>query len=97
MVWAVFLWAAALVLPQLGPHVQVRPTVKVFVATQYALLLIATPVAFVAYLNQAWRRVGAVPNRAAYVIWLSFESIAAMGVLGVLAYGAITFVATRLR
>ena len=38
-----------------------------------------------------------VPNRATYVSWLSLESIAAVGLLGVLAYPAIIVAISRLR
>ena len=48
-------------------------------------------------LNRAWRSVGTVPNTTVYVIWLSLESIAAVGFLGLLAYSAIVFAAARLR
>jgi hypothetical protein len=59
--------------------------------------LLEPPIALINYLNRAWRRVGTVPNTTVYVIWLSLESIAAVGFLGLLAYLAIVFAATRLR
>jgi hypothetical protein len=37
------------------------------------------------------RRVGAVPNRTEYVIWMSLESIVAAGLLGILAYSTVCF------
>ena len=66
-------------------------------AAGYATLLVGTPIALITYFNRAWRRAGMVPNRAAYVIWLSLESIAAVGLLGVLAYPAIIVAISRLR
>ena len=39
----------------------------------------------------------AVPNRAAYVTWLSLETIAGAGLVGMLGYAAITFTVARLR
>lgn len=93
----VFLWAAALILPNLDSHARVHPAVKVIVTVYLALLLGATPIALVDYFNRQWRRVRSVPNRSAYVLWLSLESIAAMGVLGLLAYALVTAVVSRLR
>jgi hypothetical protein len=97
LAWIVFLWGAALVLPNLDFHAQAHPAVKAILATGYATLLLGTPIALIAYFNQAWRRVDTVPNTTTYVIWLSLESIAAVGLLGVLAYPAVLFVVARLR
>ncbi len=94
--WAIFLWCAAMVLPNLDSHARANPVIKAVVAVVYALFLIGTPVALVAYFNRAWRRVATVPNRTAYVIWLSLESIAGVGLLGILAYATISFAVTRL-
>ena len=66
-------------------------------AAGYVTFLISTPIALIGYFNRAWRRVGAVPNTTAYVLWLSLESIAGAGVLGLLLYSAIMFIVTRLR
>jgi hypothetical protein len=95
--WAIFLWGAALVLPQLDSHTRTHPAVKAIVAVVYALFLIGTSIALATYFNRAWRRVGTVPNRTAYVVWLSLESIAGMGVLGILAYSGGTFVVAHFR
>ena|ERR1022692_2245450 len=97
LAWAVLLWTAALVLPQLGPQAQAHPIVKSVVAVLFNLLLIGTPVALIRYFNRAWRRVDAVPNRVAYVTWLSLEAIAGAGLVGMLGYAAITFTVARLR
>lgn len=66
-------------------------------AVGYATLLIGTPIALINYFNRAWRGVDTVPNTTVYVVWLSPESIAAVGFLGLLAYSAITFAFARLR
>lgn len=95
--WAIFLWSAALVLPLLDSHTRAHPLVKAVVAVVYASFFIGTPIALATYFNHAWRRVSAVPNRTTYVIWLSLESIAAMGFLGLLAYTIITFAVAHLR
>jgi hypothetical protein len=97
LAWFAFLWAAALVLPNLDSHAQVSPAVKAMLAVGYATLLIGTPIGLTNYFNRAWHRVGTVPNTTVYVIWLSPESIAAMGFLGLLAYSAVMFAYTRLR
>jgi hypothetical protein len=95
--WAIFLWSAAIVLPQLDSHARAHPLVKAVVAVVYASFFIGTPIALASYFNQAWRRVRTVPNRTTYVIWLSLESIAGMGFLGLLAYTTITFAVAHLR
>lgn len=97
LVWIAFLWGVALILPNLDSHAQARPAVKSIVAAGYALLLIGTPISLIAYFNRAWRRVGTVSSTTVYVIWLSLESIAAVGLLGVLAYPIILFANARLR
>ncbi len=97
LAWVVFLWSAALVLPQLGPRTQAHPIVKALVSGMSVLLLTGTPIALIGYFNRAWRRVDAVPNRVAYVTWLSLETIAGVGLVGMLGYAAITFTIARLR
>jgi len=97
LAWFVFLWGAALFLPNLDSHAQVHPAVKAIVAAGYVTLLVSTPVALINYFNWAWRRVGVVPNTTVYVIWLSLESIAALSFLGVLACSAVMFLVAALR
>ncbi len=97
LAWAVFLWCAAMVLPNLGSHVSAHLVVKVIVGFVYTLFLIGTPVALANYFNRAWRRVSIVPNRTTYVLWLGLESIAGAGLLGILAYETISFALAHLR
>lgn len=97
LAWIAFLWGAALVLPNLDSHAQAHPAVKVILAVGYALLLVGTPIALIAYFNRAWRRVDTVPNTITYVVWLSLESVGAAGLLGVLAYPVVLFVVGHLR
>ena len=66
-------------------------------ATIYALFLAGTPVALATYFCRAWRRVSTVPNRTAYVIWMSLESVAGAGLLGVLAYATVFFARAHFR
>ena len=95
--WAIFLWCAAIVLPNLDSHARALPIVKAIVAIVYAQFLIGTPIALAVYFDRAWRRVTTAPNRTAYVIWLSLETIAGIGLLGVLAYATVSFAVVRLR
>jgi len=86
-----------MVLPNLDSHTSANPVVKTIIAVVYALFLIGTPVALAAYFNRAWRRVGAVPNRTEYVIWMSLESIAGIGLVGVLAYATVSVTLAQFR
>jgi len=95
--WATFLWCAALVLPNLDSHARVHPVVKTILVVVYTLYLIGTPLALSTYFNRAWRRVATVPNRTSYMIWLSLESLAGAGFLGILAYATVSFIASRFR
>ena len=95
--WAVFLFCAALILPNLDSHTRSLPVVKAIVAIPYTIFFIVTPIALVTYFNRAWRRVSSVPNRTEYVFWLSLESIAGVGVLGLLTYLTVSFAITHLR
>jgi hypothetical protein len=96
LAWAVFLCGVALLIPQFDFHVH-HSAVKAIVATVYTLFLIATPVALTSYFNQAWRKVGTLPNRTAYVIWLTLESIAAISLLAVLAYANLSLFVVHFR
>jgi hypothetical protein len=95
--WAVFLWVAALVLPQLDSRARAHPAVQVIILTVYGLFLLGTPIALTNYFIGAWRRIGLVPNRIAYVSWLSLESIAGIALLALLAYAALSLTAFHFR
>ena len=86
-----------MILPQLGPHAQAKPTVKTIVVVLYVLLLIGTPAALFTYFYQAWRRVGTVPNKTVYFIWVGLENVAAVAVLALMAYPVVAFAVARLR
>jgi hypothetical protein len=60
--WAVFLWCAGLVLPNLDSHARTHPVVKAIVAVGFATLLVGTPIALAIYFNRAWRRVATIPK-----------------------------------
>lgn len=95
LAWAVLLWWAGLALPNLDSHAHAHPAVEAIVLIFFALLVIGTPIALGAYFNRAWRQVPTVSNRTAYVVWLSLETIAGAGLLVILAYITLSFVATR--
>ena len=95
--WAIFLWCAGMVLPNLDSHTRAHPAVKVIIAVVYTLFLIGTPIALATYFNRAWRRVATVPNRTAFVIWMSLESIAGAALLGILAYATVSFAIAHFR
>ena len=95
--WAVLLVGAALALPPIDSHAPVHPVLMGVIVTCCAALIVATPIALTTYFNRSWRRVGTVPNRAAYVTWLTLESIAALGVLAMLMYPFIRLAVARLR
>ena len=95
--WGVFLWCAALVLPNPDLHTRPHPVVKAVIVVVYTLYVIGTPIALAAYFNRAWRRVSTVPNRTAYIIWMSLETVAGVGLLGVLAYATVSFAVARFR
>ena len=95
--WAIFLWCAGMVLPNLDSHTRAHPVVKAIIAVVYTVFLIGTPIALATYFNRAWRRVETVPNRIAYIIWMSLESIAGAGLLGILAYATVSFALARFR
>jgi hypothetical protein len=97
LAWFAFLWIASLVLPNLDSHARAHPAAKAIVGTGYVTLFIATPIALFRYFNGAWRKVRTVPNTTAYMIWLSLESVAALGFLVLLAYSAVLFAGARWR
>ncbi len=92
-----FLLCVALELPSLDSHQRARPVVRAIVAIVYTMFFVVTPIGLATYFNRAWRRVSSVPNRTAYVIWLSLESIAGAGVLGMLVYATVEFAVSRFR
>lgn len=97
LAWGVFLWCAAMLLPNLDLHTRAHPVVRATIVVVYTLYIIGSPIALAAYFNRAWRRVSAVPNKTAYIIWMSLESIAGAGLLGALAYATVSFAMAHFR
>ena len=78
LAWILVLGLGAVVLPPRG----VRPssaTAFLFIVAACSLL-VATAVILCIYFYRAWMRVPTVANKTAYVLWLSFESLAAVAV-----------------
>ena len=86
-----------MVLPNLDSHTRAHPVVKAIIAVVYALFLAGTPIALATYFNRAWRRASTVQNRTPYVIWMTLESAAGAGLLGVLAYATVSFAMAQFR
>jgi hypothetical protein len=68
LAWAVLLFGAALILPNLDLHTRSYPAVKVLIAVYWVLLLVGTPVSLISYFNRAWSKFAAVPNRGARTV-----------------------------
>jgi hypothetical protein len=71
--------------------------VKVIVVVYWVSAVIATPLSFVAYFTNAWRRVKVVDNRRVYLLWLSLETIAAVLVVAFLLVTTVAAVVVELR
>lgn len=80
--WVVILVAAAIILLSLDSWQAPVAVVAVLVVDVW---LVVTTLAFCRYLYRGWQRVPLVPNKAAYVTWLSFETLAAVGIYALLA------------
>lgn len=93
--WAVLLSGAGLILPNASLHSRLRGFDGYLFVAMCVTLLVLSPIALFRYFNEAWRRVGEVPNRSAYVAWLGLESVAATALLAGLLYEAILTLGSR--
>jgi hypothetical protein len=75
LAWAVFFLLAAWVLPPLDSHLQPTPLVYRSVLTLTILLALPTVIVIPAYVYRSWLKLPTVPNRAAYGLWVGFESL----------------------
>jgi hypothetical protein len=71
--WLVILGLAAVILPRTESKAIAFPLLVLMLLW---FLLSVVPLVF--YFYRAWRRVGAVPNRAAYIAWMSIETVFAL-------------------
>ena len=68
--WLAILGLAAVILPRTESNLIAFPVLVLML-----LWFLLSVVALVFYFYRAWRRVGAVPNRAAYIAWMSIETV----------------------
>ena len=85
--WMIILILAAVLLPPLDSRIQPHPTVAVFVVVCCAALLTVTCISLFRYFRDSWRKWRSVSNRTEYLIWLSLETFAAIGVLVAAVWG----------
>src|SRR5207248_599292 len=75
--WPVILFAAAITLSD--------PQLSSMIATVILLLMglwvVLSVVALSVYFSRGWRRINIVPNKAAYIVWMSMETVFALVVL----------------
>src|SRR5690242_6495523 len=91
LAWGVGLWCAAIVLPNHDSHTRAHPAVGAVTAFVWGLLCIGTLIALVNYFNRGWRRAATVPNRIAYVIWMGLESLAGVGLFGLVVWTTVAW------
>lgn len=65
-------------MPPLDSHAPVNPVLKMALFVSGAVVLVAMTVGAVSYFVEAWQKITSVPNRGAYLVWLSFETCAAV-------------------
>jgi len=83
--WVVILVAAAIILPRFDSMQVSAPVLTFVVVLVVAVWLCLTTLALFRYFYRRWQRVPLVPNKAAYISWLSFETLAAAGICALLA------------
>jgi hypothetical protein len=74
--WLVILGLAAVILPRTESNAIAFPVLVLML--MWFLLSVVT---LVFYFYGAWRRVGAVPNKAAYIAWMSIETVFALAAI----------------
>jgi len=75
--WLVILGSAVIILPRTQSNAIAFP-VLMLMLTWFLLSVVG----LVFYFIRAWRRVAVVPNKAAYVAWISVQTIFALAGLG---------------
>lgn len=90
LAWAVFFLLAAWVLPPLDSRLRPGPLVYWSFATLTVLLVLPTVIVIPAYVYRSWLKLPSVPNRTAYGLWVSFESLLLLGVPMGLAFWLLT-------
>ena len=83
--WVIVLLSAAIFLPRDVPNVIAYPIIVLL-----AIWFLLSVVALFIYLYRAWRRVGAVSNKAPYIAWLSIESAFALAAVAGIVWFSLT-------
>ena len=73
--WLILFWVAAWVLPPVDSRLPPQPLVFWSILAVAATLALATAVLTPIHFYQSWRRLSTVSNKAAYGVWLSFETL----------------------
>jgi hypothetical protein len=79
--WLIFLVGAAWLLPPLDSRTATNALLRDLMLACCAVLAIATCIAALRHFKDAWSKADTVPNRGAYIAWISFETLAAVLVL----------------
>jgi len=79
--WMILLIGAAWFLPPLDSRIKPHPAASVLVLAGCTVFLILTCISLYRYFCDSWLKSRDVPNRIEYVIWLSLETLAAIGVV----------------
>ena len=79
--WMILLILAACLLPPLDSQIQPHPVAVILVVAGCAVGLILTCISGYRYFSDSWRQWRRFPNRVEYLVWLSLETVAALGVV----------------
>ena len=83
--WVIILLLAAVFLPHDVPNVVAYPIILLL-----AIWFLLSVVAVFFYLYRAWRRIGDVSNKVAYIAWLSIESAFALAAVAGIVWFCVT-------
>jgi hypothetical protein len=83
--WPVILGTAAVILPRTVSNAVAYPIILLM-----AIWFLLSVVALFFYFYRAWKRVGGVPNKAAYIAWLSIESVFALAAVAGIVWFLVT-------
>ena len=81
--WLIFLVGAAWLLPPLDSHMPTNAALRALILACCTVLVVATCMGAMRYFTDAWGKAAAVPDRAAYITWISLEGLAAVVLLAV--------------
>jgi hypothetical protein len=93
--WLILFMLGAIVLPPTDSHQSPRLLLAISFVVAFSVLSASTLIAMLSYLIRSWRRVGLVPNRVSYSVWLGFETTLFLVVLGWILWAMALAVAHR--